>query len=50
MKTPQTADMNGSMNVSRTARNAMKYSPQVGLDFGTGMKWFKLGDGFRSNF
>jgi hypothetical protein len=38
------------MNVSRTARSAMKCSPQVGLDFGTGMKWFKLGDGFQSNF
>jgi hypothetical protein len=28
------------MNVSRT-RSAMKCSSQVGLDFGTGMKWFK---------
>jgi hypothetical protein len=38
MKTRQTTDMNGLNNVSRTARNAMKCSPQVGLDFGTGMK------------
>jgi hypothetical protein len=42
--------MDQTMNVSRTARTAMKCSPQVGVDFGTGMKWFMLGYGFQSNF
>jgi hypothetical protein len=42
--------MDQTLEVARTARNAMKCNPQVGLDVGTGIKWFKLGDGFQSNF
>jgi hypothetical protein len=37
--------MGQTLNVVRTARTAMKCRPQAGLDFGTGMKWFKLEGG-----